>query len=267
MTSHQKLLKLVSKEMKNLGFDVEENAVVYPWLKARALVGRKDGLTVLVDPEASEAPSGCVSMEAVHRTEGMARLYAGDHAGEVVGLLVSPDRFSGTAHIYAEAADPKVFLASPEEIGQKLGQALAERGSDSPSGNSVSTTLPEVNEMPDTLKVKVPEVDSHGRTLRERAELVVEVHDTLVANTETFSADGLAPSEEGLAVDLVYLYAAILKGGQVEWDEETAHGASQAYEGTPEEIAAHNTLLTFWSLFEFDGHPVWDYVKIVPMEV
>jgi hypothetical protein len=76
--------------------------------------------------------------------------------------------------------------------------------------------------MPDTLTVKVPEIDSHGRTLRERAELVVEVYQTLVDNTETFSADGLEKGEEGLAVDAVYLFPAIMKGSSVEWDENEA---------------------------------------------
>jgi hypothetical protein len=119
--------------------------------------------------------------------------------------------------------------------------------------------------MPDTLTVKVPEIDSHGRTLRERAELVVEVYQTLVDNTETFSADGLEKGEEGLAVDAVYLFPAIMKGSSVEWDENEALRVSQAYEGTPEEIAAHSTLLLFWNLFP-EEHPVWQYIDLVPVE-
>ena len=102
----------------------------------------------------------------------------------------------------------------------------------------------------------VNNIDSKGRTLQERADLVAEVADTLYENTSSFSGDDLG-------TDLAYLYPAIIKGTQVEWRESESQETAAMYAGEPAaEVALHNTLLLFRHLFP-EGHPVWNYANVI----
>jgi hypothetical protein len=105
----------------------------------------------------------------------------------------------------------------------------------------------------------VIDVDSNGRTLRERADLVAEVADTLYANTGTFSGDDLG-------TDLAYVYPAIIRGTQVEWRESEAQEVAAKYAGEPAaEVAMQCSLLLFRHLFP-EGHAVWQYIQVMPPE-
>ena len=105
----------------------------------------------------------------------------------------------------------------------------------------------------------VNNIDSKGRTLQERADLVAEVAETLYAATSSFSGDDLG-------TDLAYVYPSIIRGTQVEWRESEAQETAAMYAGEPAaEVALHCTLLLFRYLFPA-GHPVWDYIQIIAAE-
>lgn len=105
----------------------------------------------------------------------------------------------------------------------------------------------------------VQNIDSHGRSLFERADLLIQVSDALYAATNTFD-------EDSLGTDLAYLYPAIIKGSQVQWLESEARQVAEMYRDDSEcaaEAALHNSLLLFRYLFPED-HPVWDYIEVLP---
>ena len=107
--------------------------------------------------------------------------------------------------------------------------------------------------------LKVQNIDRHGRSLFERADLLAEVSEALYAATSSFAGDDLG-------TDLAYLYPAIIKGTQVQWLEREARQVAEMWGEDPEcaaEVALHNTLLLFRYLFP-EGHAVWDYIDVLP---
>ena len=79
--------------------------------------------------------------------------------------------------------------------------------------------------------LNVQNIDSHNRSLFERADLLAEVSEALYAATSSFA-------EDDLGTDLAYLYPAIIKGTQVQWLESEARQVAEMWGATPSGITS-----------------------------
>jgi hypothetical protein len=75
-------------------------------------------------------------MDDVHEVEYSARIYAREHTpelrgGRAFGLLVTSGRATDLARGYAEDANPRVYITTPDELPATLGEILAALREDS----------------------------------------------------------------------------------------------------------------------------------------
>jgi hypothetical protein len=78
---------------------------------------------------------------------------------------------------------------------------------------------------------------SRRTPIRDQVQLIQEVYERLLADTETFEA------EDGLGADFGYLVGAIVTGGYCEWPKDRPIVLRLSWLLTPR-------------------HPVWEYIKV-----